>query len=551
MKESIQQTKQLARTIQESSRSQKVDFVDNRPESIIQRNIKDDIVCRYVMPSIGGENKFTYRNGTQLSQFNSNIVQRVIQMDADLPSSITVVFNERNEIVRVYDNEGHDILFAIFDHSVSEYEEGTVVITPKKLVARFATVKGDYGSLTKIKSVKKEIDKTSKEKATSSSIPSSEPSKPKPGLTKEDIKISLEGERSLFIKGMGLTGFESTSQSGDQGRIHFEKHKDEFDPVPRDKGAYVRMGQSFGRSPASEFIEVTIKKTKIRFDPRNGYVLIASNKLIRTFYVWDQTYRNPVAYAVYYTITNNMRIPLGMIEQSVVELFSSKGIDLFAMEREIIVKKLRDKVAPAEISNETLAPISFIQEVKRRLEMEATIKSTQATHPNLTGTTDPRRQYDIQVKEVRGAFFENASKSEWNPEQGYTAYPLSDQQIIHLQGSGLQLLDTVPDGDCALNSVLESLGDQSHLFDIRNRIADYFLVLHPGEETTANAMREQGNDKYSNVMIRILAKLLDITINVVGPEGEVYETINPDTASIIHIYQVEAGLVGHFYGTRK
>jgi hypothetical protein len=36
MKESIQKTKQLARTIQESSRNQKVGFVDNRSCPIIQ-----------------------------------------------------------------------------------------------------------------------------------------------------------------------------------------------------------------------------------------------------------------------------------------------------------------------------------------------------------------------------------------------------------------------------------------------------------------------------------------------------------------------------------
>jgi hypothetical protein len=58
--------------------------------------------------------------------------------------------------------------------------------------------------------------------------------------------------------------------------------------------------------------------------------------MIRTFYRWDPEFSSdPVAFAIYYTITHNMGLQLSDIDANIVTRLRAAGHDLNAMEQEV------------------------------------------------------------------------------------------------------------------------------------------------------------------------------------------------------------------------
>ncbi|WP_368671758.1 C2 family cysteine protease [Lewinella sp. W8] len=189
-----------------------------------------------------------------------------------------------------------------------------------------------------------------------------------PTLSEDDVSVSGSGERSLFGKSMGLTGFEKSPQSGDQGEIHFQKHGDEFGA--KSKTDYIKKAQDFGRESSDDFIEVIVKNTRIRYDEKRRTIIIAAGKTIRTFYVWDPRFSNdPVGYAIYYTITHNIGIPLRDVDQKIIGKLRAISVDLEAVEEDYIAKRMLEGVDESEIARETLASPLTIEMVKMTLAL--------------------------------------------------------------------------------------------------------------------------------------------------------------------------------------
>ncbi len=177
-------------------------------------------------------------------------------------------------------------------------------------------------------------------------------------LSKEDVKVSLKGEGSLFTNGMKLSAFTNTAL----GEEHFIKHGAEFNEVDT-KQQYIKKAQSFGNQISKEYVEATINNTNIRFDPNNNFMLIASGKKILTFYVWNPIFsKDPVAYAIYYTITHNQRTPIRELPEDILVKLKDKGIDLFSTERDFVDAELRKGISIDKIMDLSGAPFEFIIE---------------------------------------------------------------------------------------------------------------------------------------------------------------------------------------------
>jgi hypothetical protein len=187
-----------------------------------------------------------------------------------------------------------------------------------------------------------------------------------PALATKTFKLTLKTGVGDSIVTEKFTGFEKGyADEADQGQIHFEKHGDEFEA--EDKASYIRMAKAFGESGAKFCLEAIIGNTIIKVDPDGmelRRVFIANAKKIRTFYVWDPDYSSdPFAYAIYYTITNNLGIPLAQVDPRIIALLDTNGVDLAEMEVEVITNLLRDGKSNADIRRETLAPMRLIERV--------------------------------------------------------------------------------------------------------------------------------------------------------------------------------------------
>jgi hypothetical protein len=183
-----------------------------------------------------------------------------------------------------------------------------------------------------------------------STAPVTMPRVPAFALSDDDVHISGAGDPTLFARGMGLTGFEKIGGQ-DKGDDHFKKHGHEVNA--QTKQQYIKSAQDLGRATGNNFIEAKVKGSLIRYDPSNGQIVISSAKLIRTHYVWDKKYSDPVAYAIYYTITSNLNVPLNTVAPEVIRKLSSKKIDLRAMEIEYIRIGAAENKSVSQLASET------------------------------------------------------------------------------------------------------------------------------------------------------------------------------------------------------
>lgn len=133
----------------------------------------------------------------------------------------------------------------------------------------------------------------------------------------------------------------------------------------------------------------------------------------------------------------------------------------------------------------------------------------------------------------------------------YEDYPLSEEQIECLKEKGLKLIPTIPDGDCSLNAVLESLDTRLPLNKLRSTIAEKALAYQLVDKGAADEILQPGNWEYSNVMLKVLAELLNVKIEIIRGDGKA-EEITPEggAQNAVTIFHVQ-GKIGHFYGSQK
>lgn len=178
------------------------------------------------------------------------------------------------------------------------------------------------------------------------------------------IKVSQPGEENI-VPG-NFTSFEK-GQKGDQGEIHFEKHGSEFEA--KNKGEYIRMAKAFGESDSPDYIEAIVNNTFIRTDPKgmeNRRVFIANGKTIRTFYVWNPDFSSdPFGYAIYYTITSNLGIPLKKLDPLIANQLAEYGVNLQSVENDYVLKSLNKWKNPEQISNETKLSVEEVKLIER------------------------------------------------------------------------------------------------------------------------------------------------------------------------------------------
>lgn len=274
---------------------------------------------------------------------------RVVQRVTAAPAAVIVKVVDGNVTEVRNAADGQQITFALEAHAPATVPEGTALVTgtAKARAVRFATVDtaiGDVAQLTKVRIQATESVST----ASSSSAPrAASASSTAPTYALGDSQVSISGatQASLFGKGMRLSAFEKSGSARDgdlvdQGQSHFNKHGKEFEGIDT-KGKYISAARGFANAPGdSSQIEVQIKNTKIRYDPATHTIVIANDKLIRTFYRWDPEFSSdPVAFAIYYTITHNMGLKLSDVDAGVLARFRSAGHDLHAMEREVALRE--------------------------------------------------------------------------------------------------------------------------------------------------------------------------------------------------------------------
>ncbi len=132
----------------------------------------------------------------------------------------------------------------------------------------------------------------------------------------------------------------------------------------------------------------------------------------------------------------------------------------------------------------------------------------------------------------------------------YPGYELSAEQIAAL--GDRTLLPTVPDGDCSLNAVLESLGETASLNELRAEIANRALDDdNAADGRAAEDILQPGAWQHSDIMLAQLAQLLSLQIIIIQPGGQRSPPIgpgDPDRGQVVLVHV--DGAVGHFYGTR-
>jgi hypothetical protein len=286
----------------------------------------------------------------------------VIQCVTEPPGSIVVHIEAGTKrIVAVQNDTGGNIPFAVLGEHSGQYNEGTAVVTKSGSsvssvrFARVDTKEDDLMSMPKVKFAMREVA------ATPIIVEPIEP--PTANFT---FAISRQGGlvREKF------TGFENTHK-GDQGTVHFEKHGAERGIEATSKLDYINKAKAYGAEGGRAFCEAIVKNTLIRVDPEGTEirkVLIANGKTIRTFYVWDPLFSSdPFAFAIYYTITSNLKIPLAKVDPVILQQLEEAGVNLEATERELIIDKLEKGDSIEDIHSETLAPIGLITVLRNEI----------------------------------------------------------------------------------------------------------------------------------------------------------------------------------------
>ena len=314
-----------------------------------------------------------------------SLTSTVFQRYTAPPSKITVYVEKGSgKIVKVEKNEGEEIGFVFADISDDEalVPEGSVVFLDGKTVvnARFATDATNVRDLGLMKKIlPKNIEVKEIEGATE--VEEIAPGKEEvgteetfdPRLKAEGVKLKGSGAKSLIsekFSGFEITFDKEENKSVNQGDIHFKKHGKEVGAET--KSQYLKMAKVFGEMGGVESLEAILGNTLIKVDPpglETRRVFIANAKKMRTFYVWDPLYSSdPFAYAIYYTITHNMKIPLRAVDPKILELFIENNVDLFSMEEEVVAGLLKKDKSKESVASETLAPMDLINRISLEIE---------------------------------------------------------------------------------------------------------------------------------------------------------------------------------------
>jgi hypothetical protein len=188
-------------------------------------------------------------------------------------------------------------------------------------------------------------------------------------------------------------------------------------------------------------------------------------------------------------------------------------------------------------------------EKKRRLE-----KENEQENIKKMDVVDQRIFQPVNAEEYQQnmeLIQENTGKTVWQLMVSgfpYESYLLSDQQVIALRGN--HLISTVPDGDCSINAVLESLGEEGRLNEIRAQLATNAYNDGVVDEEAAQEILQPGNYDYSNVTLLSLAQLLNVQITIIEESGNEVVVGADNAERRIRIYHVVKNEIGHYYGSK-
>jgi hypothetical protein len=158
------------------------------------------------------------------------------------------------------------------------------------------------------------------------------------------------------------------NQSSSKG--HLEKHGAEVDASSM--ASYLREARAFGdiAGDAGQHLrEAWIDNTSIRVGSEledSVPVLIVNNHQARTFYVWRPAFSSdPFEYAIFYTLTASRRMSIHDLSAENLAILEDQAVDLFAMEREVIDRRLAEGRTIDQVAAETLAPRALVAERRR------------------------------------------------------------------------------------------------------------------------------------------------------------------------------------------
>lgn len=312
----------------------------------------------------------------------------VVQRVTEPPSGVTVVMEEgTGRVLTVTNNDTKgDIPFVVLGAYEGDFTEGTAVLTLAKNAVsgvRFASADTKASELGAMKKVK----------FTVTTVPKVEGLSLEPTEEEETVGFPFAVSTKGGLLDERFTGFEVTPE-GNQGDIHYEKHGAEFGASS--KLEYIKKAKEFGEIGGKRFCEAILKNTLIRVDPEGmeqRRVFIANGKKIRTFYIWDPRFSSdPFAYAIYYTMTHNLKIPLLSVDPKILGALREAGVDVFAMEREVVRQLLEALVPIRDVQHQTLAPLAVIKQV---IEDDPLLQMTLA----LGGGKSPPQGFHLNIGE--------------------------------------------------------------------------------------------------------------------------------------------------------
>jgi ribosomal protein S18 acetylase RimI-like enzyme len=147
-----------------------------------------------------------------------------------------------------------------------------------------------------------------------------------------EIKVGQNQKPDWKIKYFTTEGGSKKTK----GQVHVEKHGEEFGI---DSTEYRQRAVSFanGYEESAGSVTVIIGKTFIRYSPSKHWVVVCYENRVRTFYIWDRVYSNPISYAICVTLIK-MGKGLEDVDSAQITDLKHAGYDLEAMMTEIATK---------------------------------------------------------------------------------------------------------------------------------------------------------------------------------------------------------------------
>jgi hypothetical protein len=312
----------------------------------------------------------------------SRVLQRASLQHA--PASVTLTVGASGEVTSVVDDLGRSLQFAREGTSAAAaVREGGVVVAPKsggkwrvmflrggtqwELVASVTVTKGASApSSLSSSSSSSSSGLVAAPSASSSSLFSGLSAAAAPVARQPTIEVANGILRERPCRPLKFSSFANQSSS----KGHLEKHGAEVNA--KRMADYLRAAREFGdlSGPDGEDLrEAWIDNTSIRVGSEleaSVPVLIVNNHQPRTFYVWDPAISSdPFAFAIFYTLTANRRMSIHDLSERNLAILEDQAVDLFAMERELIDRRLAEGRTIDQVAGETLAPRALVAERRR------------------------------------------------------------------------------------------------------------------------------------------------------------------------------------------